>query len=207
MRNSKWTVWALLIWFVAGFLLAFFDRPLVDAIWIVAGIVFLAWLGVGVIFAISSIISTYMSKNYYGAASAFGFVCLGFLMTYQSPYIESMGNDLVVQSRFKQHFSEYERIVSEAKNGVLAEGYGESNGVRYQVESGPPLRVAFPQPGGILDNWEGIIYDPTGEVLKAKGWAEPGTKLSAPPEVVELFGGSLVSCTRLAGDYYRCWFT
>ena len=71
----------------------------------------------------------------------------------------------------------------------------------YEVDPGPPIRIAFPQPGGILDNWEAVIYDPTGKVLQAQGLE------ATPPEISALFGGTLVQCEPIQESYYRCWFT
>ncbi len=85
-------------------------------------------------------------------------------------------------------------------------------GVRWSrgrwIDAGPPVRVALIW-AGFLDNWVGIIYDPTGEVLKSNdlkrdysNWNDP--KL-AP--VKELFGGDMQSAEHLWGDWYFCGFT
>ena len=61
------------------------------------------------------------------------------------------------------------------------------------IEPGPPLRVVFVQPAGVLDNWVGIVYDPTGIVINARqfkddwsNWNDPALK-----EVRQMFGGDL----------------
>jgi hypothetical protein len=91
------------------------------------------------------------------------------------------------------------------KEGTPVDG-GEDGGVTYWTDLGPPVRIAF-NPEGILDNWSGIIFDPTGDVLLAD-WLDPKTgKFVAPDQVTKLFGGDLVSCRHLWGDYYRCSFT
>jgi hypothetical protein len=76
--------------------------------------------------------------------------------------------------------------------------------IRYIVEKGPPVRVAFPK-NGIIDNWWGVIYDPSDAVAQATGWNfETGRQeFTAPPKIRTLFGGDLVSCCRL----YSCTFT
>lgn len=78
-------------------------------------------------------------------------------------------------------------------------------GVGLNVDRGPPLRVAF-NPEGMLDNWSGIVFDPTGEVMQADGFDASG-RFRAPDRITKLFGGDLVSCRRLWGDYYDCSFT
>jgi hypothetical protein len=77
------------------------------------------------------------------------------------------------------------------------------------IEPGPPLRVAFVQPGSLLDNWTGIVYDPTGEVLKANEIKRDGSNLSEPGfrQVRELFGGDLIWAEPLGAHWYRCGFT
>ena len=77
------------------------------------------------------------------------------------------------------------------------------------IEPGPPLRVVFVQPGGVLDNWVGIVYDPTGIVINARqfkddwsNWNDPALK-----EVRQMFGGDLRWVEPLGGPWYRCTFT
>jgi hypothetical protein len=77
------------------------------------------------------------------------------------------------------------------------------------IEPGPPLRVAFVQPGGLLDNWEAIVYDPTGEVLKARQIKPDLSNMNDPAlqSVVRLFGGDLIRARPLGGHWYWCSFT
>jgi hypothetical protein len=207
MRNGKWTIWLFLTWLFTGILLAFFNRPIDDALWIIAGFIYLAFLLLGLVLFITTAILAYRNRNIYALAAAASFIVLGGGLLFVAPALSRFGNDLIVGYRFRTHHADYDRITSMAISGKLSKSSGEIEGVRYEIDKGSTIRVAFPQPGGILDNWEGIIYDPTGEVLKAKGWVGPEPKFSAPPEIVSLFGGQIVSCSHLLGDYYRCWFT
>lgn len=77
------------------------------------------------------------------------------------------------------------------------------------IDPGAPIRVAFRQPGGILDNWVAIVYDPTGEVLKAREFKADWSNWNAPAlqEVKALFGGDLRWAESLGGNWYRCSFT
>lgn len=84
-------------------------------------------------------------------------------------------------------------------------GFQEAAGVTYVVDHGPPLRVAF-NPEGMLDNWSGIIFDPTHEVMRADGFDRSG-RFRAPERITKLFGGDLVSCRHLWGDFFHCGFT
>ena len=59
----------------------------------------------------------------------------------------------------------------------------------------------------MLDNWSGIIVDPTARVMEADGFDTATGEFAAPEEVTKLFDGDLVSCRHLWGDYYSCSFT
>lgn len=207
MRNGKWTVWALFTWFLSGVLLAFFNRPFEDKLWVLTGVVYLAFVLAGIVLLGAASVSTYRKRSVFAFSAIVGFLLFGSILFFASPSISSAGDDLVVRYRFRRNAAEYDRIVAQARDGALAAPQGEMNGVHYVIDNGPPIRVAFPQPGGLLDNWEGIVYDPTGEVLKARGWAVDGTTFSAPSEIVGLFGGDIVTCSHLNGNYYRCRFT
>lgn len=79
----------------------------------------------------------------------------------------------------------------------------------YQIDSGPPIRVIFPWPGGILDNWQGVVYDPTGTIMRINEIAEPFAEVHDPPlnQLQWLFGGKLIAVERLQDGWYFCWFT
>jgi hypothetical protein len=77
------------------------------------------------------------------------------------------------------------------------------------IEPGTPLRVAFVQPGSLLDNWEAIVYDPSGEVLKASRFKSDLSNFDDPDlqSVKKLFGGDLSGVEPLGGHWYWCSFT
>lgn len=100
----------------------------------------------------------------------------------------------------------YEIIIAKARANPVDQSYETANGITYSVDAGPPVRVAF-NPEGFLDNWSGLIYDPTGEVMQADG-RDPATgKFRAPDRITKIFGGDLVACRHIWGDYYDCSFT
>ncbi|MFT7617833.1 MAG: hypothetical protein ACI97A_001472 [Planctomycetota bacterium] len=76
------------------------------------------------------------------------------------------------------------------------------------VDKGPPVRIAFPW-GGITDNWFGIVYDPTGEVLKANQIEIGGENWHNPKfePVKKLFGGDMHAAQHMWGHWYYCVFT
>jgi hypothetical protein len=79
-------------------------------------------------------------------------------------------------------------------------------GLEVFIETGPPVRAAFMTDPGFLDNWSGIVFDPTGKVMQADGWDASG-KFRAPEVITKLFDGDLDSCRHLWGAYYHCGFT
>lgn len=102
--------------------------------------------------------------------------------------------------------SQYEAIITNESQSLHASRQRNDVSISYRVDSGPPVRIAF-NPDGIGDNWSGIVYDPTGEVMLAKGFDREGERLRTPFHILKLFGGDLVACRHIWGDYYRCSFT
>lgn len=108
-------------------------------------------------------------------------------------------------SRLALEHDRYEAIVAEYSASPRSEWFAERYGITFSVDPGPPVRVAF-NPGGFLDNWSGIVHDPSGEVRLADGFDEQG-RFRAPDRITRIFEGDLVSCRWLWGDYYTCSFT
>ncbi len=106
------------------------------------------------------------------------------------------GRDVGTHLRFARHRAGYAATIQHVE-GALARD-GDLTGVPgdLSVEPGPPLRVAFPWPGGLMDNWCGAVYDPSGEVVHAER-----------EHVRQLFGGTLLSCSGLERNWYLCCFT
>lgn len=109
-------------------------------------------------------------------------------------------------TRLTANHSHYEAIIEKTAKQRGPVWYANDNGVTYSTDLGPPNRVAF-NPAGMLDNWSGIIYDPTGDVMLAKGFDSVTGHFYAPDRVTKLFGGDLVGCRHLWGRYYSCSFT
>lgn len=108
-------------------------------------------------------------------------------------------------TRLMLNSGHYEAIIARVQTNPRPAWFEEDDGVTYSVDLGPPVRVAF-NPEGMLDNWSGIIFDPTGDVMQADGFDQHG-KFRAPERITKLFGGDLVGCRRIWGDYYACSFT
>lgn len=93
-----------------------------------------------------------------------------------------------------------------ASTAPSSDGGRTSGGILYMVDAGPPRRYAFMTMPGFLDNWVGIVHDPTHQVALAQGFTSGGG-YTAPAAVHELFGGDIIDCDHLFGDYYECSFT
>ena len=108
-----------------------------------------------------------------------------------------------------RNIATYQLVIEKAAAGTITESGETPNSTCYYVDPGPPIRVAFPWPGGIIDNWYGAVFDPSGEVMEVNkferdfsNWQEPslqGTK--------KLFGGHLHYAEHLYGSWYLCYFT
>jgi hypothetical protein len=112
-----------------------------------------------------------------------------------------------IELRFLLEQPAYERVVGKVRAG---QGLGEDRRllgeVLVEVDPGPPQRVAFVW-DGLVDNWSGVVWDPTGVVATAKGWGKRPGDYTASPTARVLFGGDLVACRSLGGLYYFCSFT
>jgi hypothetical protein len=109
-------------------------------------------------------------------------------------------------ARLAINHEHYETIIAQSRVEPKTALFEEQDGVTYSVDLGPPIRVAF-NPAGFLDNWSGIIFDPTGEVMQADGFDSVTGKFAASERITGLFGGDLVDCRHLWGSYYKCSFT
>jgi hypothetical protein len=198
--------WAIGIWTFSGLGIGFFDRLLWDTLWILT---FAVWLG----FALAGLLLFIRALS---IARHAGWrrqekllvlappMLLALLFLIGSPLARA-GDSALFGYRFSKQKVQYEDIIS----SVLANPTKRPHSaIWYEVDEGPPIRIAFPQPGGILDNWEAVIYDPTGVVASATGWMNGvAGNYSASPEVIGLFGGDLVGCRPIERSFYRCWFT
>jgi hypothetical protein len=111
---------------------------------------------------------------------------------------------------FLGNYRAYKETTQLAETGAFDKQAGiwqEHDGVDFIIDTGPPRRLAFPKPGGFLDNWSGVIYDPTGVVMRADGFDPITGEFAAPDRITKLFDGDLVSCSHLIDDFYDCSFT
>ncbi len=180
-----------------GFLLFFFGIP---AALVVLAVFSVIWIIRGV--KVANVVSNRRHKI---TAILFVPACLTALFFVARPLLLA-GTYVGSASRLAINRGRYDNIIEKVRAKPIAANYAEFGGVTYSVDAGPPVRVAF-NPDGILDNWSGIIFDPTGDVMLADGFDPKTGKFPAPDRVTKLFGGDLVECWPLWGHYYRCSFT
>jgi hypothetical protein len=200
----RWVMPAIIAaWTIAGLALSFADRPLEDALWIESSGVWLlyALAGLGIF-----LVLLWRGDVHRRAPSSVALVVLGLGVFLTHATLARRGDAFWFQRRFDAHEPQYRSIAERLSAGARLSA-SDTASIRVVLDAGPPVRVAFPQPGGIIDNWEGVVYDPTGAVASATGWVGVAGRYSAPPQVRVLFGGDLVACRHVRASFYRCWFT
>ncbi|MFA6113413.1 MAG: hypothetical protein WC729_05460 [Sphingomonas sp.] len=115
------------------------------------------------------------------------------------------GNFLGGFTRLTVNRDRYEAIVAQARKTPETAIFRKYRGVNYATDSGPPVRVLF-NPEGARGFAGAIVYDPTGDVMLAKGWDDTSKNFIGPEGVTGLFTGGLIGCRHLSGNYYTCWF-
>jgi hypothetical protein len=95
----------------------------------------------------------------------------------------------------------YEAVVDSLKAGRMS-----VTRLPYRVDPGISLRVAFPWPGGILDDWCGVVHDPSGLLKKARLFKPDLSNLGDPDlhDVRRLFAGDDCYCEPLGDGWYYC---
>ena len=147
-------------------------------------------------------------------ASLVGLLFVG-VISYGTNFTTDLGDKL----RFNRYKKEYVEIIDKIKlNEISAKGKFE--GVNYDSETNKVTRVSFSW-GGIIDNWKGIVYDPTNELSKIaenngidinyiKGKSLTPTEKQYIKETTELkmlFGGVIYKVEKMTDNWYLCWFT
>src|SRR5512145_2694315 len=191
------------VWILVGVVLALSSELAAEYLWILSLVPFLAWSVFGLILAFVTLFRL-AAPDHRAAATRQGLSML--VMAALFLPLSGVGGWLTIRLRFHFERPEYDRIVAAAR-ALPAPGYhGSGEGPSYIVDEGLPVRVAFPWPGGIIDNWCGAVYDPSAEVLKANQLYAGSTEWRAS-SVTQLFGGDLTSCKPIDGSYYLCCFT
>src|SRR5688572_8104275 len=148
MRRYSAVFWVVVAWSAAGVTLGFFERTLWDAIWILTLGLWLVYAAVGIVLFAAMAWRGWRRARLPGALRAgAAMLVLEVALVLVLPYVSAAGDEFQFARRFARLKPRYERIVAAAVAAPEAAG-GESDGVRFDVDAGPPRRVAFPQPGG-----------------------------------------------------------
>jgi hypothetical protein len=167
------------------------------ALWLV-GIV-LAVVGVGILLRT-------------GATRGAVIVGVGFIVVWQG--LHRFGDEWGDRLWLYRYRPRYEAVVDSLQRS-LPPAYPQHLYPRreFYLAAGPPLRVAFRLPDGLLDNYSAFVYDPTGAVMLVNGYnyrVERHRRYVAASRVdsiVELFDGEIVWCKPKGGPWYLCRFT
>jgi hypothetical protein len=132
-------------------------------------------------------------------------ICLS-LVVITLPTFYVYGDDISFYSYFYWHKNQYEDVIARVNSSAECSPRN-SEKLIWVVDCRSPRRIAFPMPGGITDNWVGIIYDPTGLVMQANQVPMSDIKDLKYAYVVGLFSGDMTSARHLFGPWYVCSFT
>lgn len=192
-------------WVAAGLFLALFTKVIDDAIWILLGGVELVYLLVGLVLFVVLLTSNARTLRQ-GWRRVVALPLAAIAVWFASGRLALLGDEAQFFLRFRAHEADYIRLSQLAQLEQQMPQAGDGD-IPYELDGASPTRVAFPLPGGILDNWEAVIFDPTDQVATAKGWGRQPGDFTASPAAKKLFGGDLLACRHVKGHFYRCWFT
>ncbi len=104
---------------------------------------------------------------------------------------------------YTEHFK-YVETIEEIEQGNI----NVCQNIHCKIDDGPPIRVAFVW-DGFVDNWSGVIYDPTGIVMNSNLLKVDFSNRNDSEYVKagRLFGGDMTDAIHLWGDWYYCCFT
>lgn len=110
------------------------------------------------------------------------------------------------------HEEEYLHVVDSFKNGkpgTCELSWCELDGIQYSVDKLSDPIFVFRFGDGILDNWRGIIYDPSGDVKKAEVFYREGKSWNSSEysKLKSVFGGDLIQVQHIRGPFYLGTFT
>lgn len=198
-------------WVLGAVLLCFFDQWLAETLWILSLVLDAIWLVVGVVLLVASAALTASRARRREAAPAFLLLAVaGAGVWLGGSRLEWYGTHWLMRTRFEHRLPGYRLAVATLQKQPQSAGWHhDGRAGDFVVDSGPPLRVAFPWPGGMLDNWQGIVYDPSGVVLQAGQFRSDWSNFEDPAlqRVKRMFGGDMHHCEAMGGPWYFCQFT
>jgi hypothetical protein len=192
---------AVIAWALIGLVLALSFRLAVDHLWVLAVLPIFLWAaaGVGLLLALTW-------RAFRRTPRAVPVRLGGVILATGILFVPAMslGGVLTEKIRFAVYRPYYDEVVATVE-GRSPDGFAMLRGHIYLVDDGPPVRVAFMWPGGVIDNWCGVVHDPSAEVLKVNDLTDEDAWRRSP--ITHLFQGDMISCHVLDAPYYLCCFT
>ena len=191
-----------------------FHTEMYNNLWVARRLIdaFIIYLSISCCYKLTKLI--FHNRNPMTIASLVGLLFVG-VISYGTNFTTDLGDKL----RFNRYKKEYVEIIDKIKlNEVSAKGKFE--GINYDSETNKLTRFSFSW-GGLLDNWKGIVYDPTNQLSKIaenngihinsiKGKPlTPAEKqhIKETTELKMLFGGVIYKVKKMRDNWYLCWFT
>lgn len=190
-----------IVWVIATMLLLVFFPDLASVLWILMLGVQFAFLAFAIILLIGALVRIRRSPR---VAAICTLIIAGVLV-----FAFTGGRGWGERTRFALVRPSYERRLQEILQSFERGTPMESRYAEYEIEPGPPVRVAFMWQAGVTDNWVGLVYDPTGIVMKANQFKRDWSNWNDPAlePVKRLFGGDIVKTRHLKDNWYLCIFT
>jgi hypothetical protein len=109
--------------------------------------------------------------------------------------------------KFYRNLEHYKAIVAQVSQADMSTLNDRKQNSEYRIDKGPPVRIAFIW-GGMLDYWDAIVYDPSGEVMLANSFKRDGVNGKDPQlqGMKKLFGWDLLWTRKLWKHWYFCSF-
>jgi hypothetical protein len=196
---------SIFIWLTVGVFLHIFWRDIEGGIFIfVEGLMGLYWI-ISIILLVWLLVTLVINwKNRYR------FPILGLIIFFAlvSTVLFQYGREYGRLIWFYSHKPRYEKILADIEKDPNKRSHSYYYGSWVMVEQGPPQIVAFQLPGGILDNYQAFVYDPSGHVGQLQKFN--GEVNWIDPELDHLraaFGGVMYYCEPLQESWYYCYFT
>ena len=191
--SMKTLTLASLVWFTLMLGVFIFSPPLNEAFFMLFPFASWALVGVGVVL-LSCAAVLFVRKRRGTIAMA---ACLIGLIGYYT-----VGFDLGRHVLFQIRRPHYEALLQHAKQtGSLPKGSGH-------VDLSSPAKFAFYWQRGVVDNWAGVVFDPTGDIARIN-IATNFDELYNPAvsDLVGIFGGTYYHWQDMGDGWYICWFT
>ena len=202
-RTVKYLLWANIAWILSTISSVFFQDEVRAALWVGFALWWLALYATGGLLTICA--SILLTKT---RSRRFSLFALAVAPVVVSSLIHFSGDHWAHVLHFQLNKGYYEAQVVVILAAPPVQRI-QLVGNDCFLDDGPPVRVAFKIPGGILDNFTAVVYDPTGRVMEVDQlrsepllWKNPN---SMP--IRRLFGGDLIFAEPLGGLWYRCGFT